>query len=434
MIDYFRIEKQNLHHVRASRSQEKRGSEEETRRILQEINRINIAMGYIRPREFAYPRVASDNGYFYPRQQFRPEFLTKPKKNSQNLRNFNFQRAINPFYAQDYFYPTPYLQVPSNAKPLKFKSNKLYYPYMVYAPYNAIPMTNKEKIKNDTVKLGKIVVLDVTERSPKAIDMAVKKPAAKIEKNNKLKLKNKQVRKESEEEEEEEEENSELIDQIVRIIVPEAAALADAVEEEEKSENTPSTPKLPPLKNDKYLNLDLNDSQVGDDDEEIEESRKIGSAPSPPASNSTRALSFLNSIERIQNLTSSFTFSRSNETLKKSEDLTSSTQSPEDELKEEEKEEAMDDMEELKSPFTLFPFGPKQQLQTFKEGGIIIQRLRVRHGGIAIAGPGGVATAGKSSRKIEFFLVFYIIQRYFISGSGGTAIVGPSGIAITHPR
>ena len=54
----------------------------------------------------------------------------------------------------------------------------------------------------------------------------------------------------------------------------------------------------------------------------------------------------------------------------------------------------MDDMEELKSPFTLFPFGPKQQLQTFKEGGIIIQRLRVRQGGIAIAGPGGVATAG----------------------------------------
>ena len=129
---------------------------------------------------------------------------------------------------------------------------------------------------------------------------------------------------------------------------------------------------------------------------EIEESRKIGSAPPPPpAPNSTRALSFLNSIERIQNLTSTFTFNRNNETLKKSEEVTSSTQSPEDELKEEEKEEAMDDMEELKSPFTLFPFGPKQQLQTFKEGGIIIQRLRVRHGGIAIAGPGGVATAGK---------------------------------------
>ena len=127
MIDFFRIEKQNLHHVRGGRSKEKRGSEEETRRILQEINRINIAMGYVRPTEFAYPRVASDNGYFYPRQQFRPEFLTKPKKNSQYLRNYNLQRAINPFYAQDYYYPTPYLQVPSSGQPLKFKSNKLYY-------------------------------------------------------------------------------------------------------------------------------------------------------------------------------------------------------------------------------------------------------------------------------------------------------------------
>ena len=396
MFNPFRIEKQNLHHVKSGRSKEKRGSEEETRRILQEINRINIAMGYIRNSEYAYPRVASDNGYFYPRQQFRPEFLTKPGKKSQNLRNLNFQRAINPFYAQDYYYPTPYLQVPSNGKPLKFKSNKLYYPF-IYAPYNVVSMTNKEELKNETVKLGRIVVLPESERSPKAIDMGVKKPAAKIEKKNKLKLKNKQVRKESEddEEEEEEEENAELIDQIVRIIVPEAAAIADAVEEEEQREVTPSTPKLPPLKNDKYLNLDLKDPQEDDDDDEIEVSRKIGSAPPPPAPNSTRALSFLNSIERIQNLTNTFTFNRNNDTFKKSEEITSSTQSPEDELKEEEKEEAMDDMEELKSPFTLFPFGPKQQLQTFKEGGIIIQRLRVRQGGIAIAGPGGVATAGR---------------------------------------
>lgn len=52
------------------------------------------------------------------------------------------------------------------------------------------------------------------------------------------------------------------------------------------------------------------------------------------------------------------------------------------------------------------------QNETLREGGIIIQRLKVRRGGIAIAGPGGIATAG----------------------SGGTAIVGPGGFALTHPK
>lgn len=54
----------------------------------------------------------------------------------------------------------------------------------------------------------------------------------------------------------------------------------------------------------------------------------------------------------------------------------------------------------------------KDQNETVRDGGIIIQKLKVRKGGIAIAGPGGIATAG----------------------SGGTAIVGPGGFALTHPK
>lgn len=52
------------------------------------------------------------------------------------------------------------------------------------------------------------------------------------------------------------------------------------------------------------------------------------------------------------------------------------------------------------------------QQDALRHGGIVIQKLKVRKGGIAIAGPGGVATAG----------------------SGGTAIVGPGGYALAHPR
>lgn len=66
-----------------------------------------------------------------------------------------------------------------------------------------------------------------------------------------------------------------------------------------------------------------------------------------------------------------------------------------------------------KGPFSSFFNSQKEQVvEALKQGGVIIQRLRVRNGGIAIAGPNGVATAG----------------------SGGTAIVGPGGIALTHPR
>lgn len=66
-----------------------------------------------------------------------------------------------------------------------------------------------------------------------------------------------------------------------------------------------------------------------------------------------------------------------------------------------------------KGPFSSYFENQKEQVvEALKQGGVIIQRLRVREGGIAIAGPNGVATAG----------------------SGGTAIVGPGGIALTHPR
>lgn len=65
-----------------------------------------------------------------------------------------------------------------------------------------------------------------------------------------------------------------------------------------------------------------------------------------------------------------------------------------------------------KGPFAALFDRPNEVIEAIKQGGIIIQRLRVRNGGIAIAGPNGIATAG----------------------SGGTAIVGPGGTAITHPK
>lgn len=74
---------------------------------------------------------------------------------------------------------------------------------------------------------------------------------------------------------------------------------------------------------------------------------------------------------------------------------------------------AKEESGQFKGPFSSYFNNQKEQVvEALKQGGVIIQRLRVRNGGIAIAGPNGVATAG----------------------SGGTAIVGPGGIALTHPR
>lgn len=355
----FSVEQQDLLHISqkpqlrgfANESpKEKRGSVEETRRILQEIERINQAMGYTRRNQFAFPRVASGEGYFYPRQNFRPEFLTKPK-----LRNHSKQqRAINPFNTQNYYYPTPYLQVPIYERPLKFKKNN---------HFKVLPLSSPQM--DDSVRLGTIIVMPEFDRSPKAID------ELKKNENSKKSPKDKQ-------------EESSIIEEFVNYEL-QALGLADIDDDEdERKESISTTPRLPAIKNDKFLNLALkkhpHETDTDDDDDDDTQFRSRLPPSLPPAN---RAFNFSNSIEKIQNITKQFAFHRDEKVEKKSEDITTSTTSPED--IEEETEEKADDKEDEKSPFG-FVFGPKQQLQTFKEGGLIIQRLRVRQGGIAIAG------------------------------------------------
>lgn len=359
----FRIERQNLLHLQRSvtrENQDKRGSMEETRRILQEIDRINLSLGYTKRMTLAFPRVASGEGYFYPRQQFRPEFLTKQRVggNQNNLR-MTHQRAIYPFNNQNYFYPTPYLQAPNDGKAHAFKSNKYFYP-LIYAPINVMPDAD------GSIRLGTIVVLpedDTSSRESKSYESTGKPQLEK--KVTKVKVKQEQS----------------LIDQIVNY-VPDALGLTDE-DEDERQESVVSTTRLPAIKNDKFLNLSV---KKHPQDPQVDDDRK---APPPPPFIGNRAFNFSNPIEKLQNLTKQFTHNQKNEMLRETTANPSSSPSSED--LEEVADEVADDREEEKSPFG-FAFGPKQQLQTYKEGGLIIQRLRVRHGGIAIAGPGGVAT------------------------------------------
>lgn len=335
---------------------DKRGSMEETRRILQEIDRINVALGYTKRMTLAFPRVASGEGYFYPRQQFRPEFLTKQRASSdQNSLRVNHQRAIYPFNNQNYYYPTPYLQVPRDGKANAFKSNNYFYP-LVYAPMNGLPYDQRD----GSIRLGTIVVMPEkdSDRESKAIE--------KVDLEKKVKGKPQQS-------------ESSLIDDIVNYVSDDD----DEDERQEAAAAVASSTRLPAIKNDKFLNLSL---KKHPQDPQDDEDRKL---PPPPPFVGNRAFNFSNPIEKLQNFTKQFASIQKAEMLRETTTVHPTTPSAED--LEESAEEAVDNKEDEKSPFG-FAFGPSQQLQTYKEGGLIIQRLRVRHGGIAIAGPGGVAT------------------------------------------
>lgn len=361
-----RIERQPILHVQRSVTNERRGSPEETRRILQEIEKINHSLGYRRRPSYAYPRVSppSPEGYFYPRQTFRPEFLTKPKQ-PVNIR-FNGQRAISPFSNQNYFYPTPYLQTPQSRSPDFFP--------LIYAPISLGPIevqkagnSNKD---DGSVRLGTIVVLSSDEqfeasRESKAID------GTKKAKQNKLEYK------------------PTLLEEIARIVGDE--------QQRQASNHVISTVRAPMLKNDKYLNF----ATMKDQPPIVETKSESNSRSPPPVPHHLhRAFNFTSSIERIQNFTKKFQVvgsEKSDVDATQADSLVETTSlSPLD--LEEQAEDAKDDKEDEKSPFGLLAFGPKQQLSTFKEGGLIIQRLRVRQGGIAIAGPGGVATVSSRLR------------------------------------
>ena len=359
-----------MHFQRSVTKEYPRGSMEETRRILEEIDRINLSLGYKKRMSLAFPRVASGEGYFYPRQQFRPEFLTKPRENFDTIR-MNNRRAINPFNNQNYYYPAPYLQVPMGGKAQAFKANNYVYP-LIYAPINALPYDfsqsrNADKDSDGSIRLGTIVVLPTEEqRNPKSLPEE-KKTEKKGDKNKKKPT------------------ESSFYDDIVNI-VPDALGFNDD-DDDERQESIVSTTRLPAIKNDKFLNLALKKHPQEQDDDD--DARK-----NPSVKNTmNRAFNFSNPIEKIQNFTKQFQINHSGDHAKEVNMETTSAPTPSAEDLEEAEEEKKEDLEDQKSPFGFgLAFGPQSQLENFKKGGLIIQRLKVRRGGIAIAGPGGVAT------------------------------------------
>uniref|UniRef100_A0A182JVF5 DUF4774 domain-containing protein n=1 Tax=Anopheles christyi TaxID=43041 RepID=A0A182JVF5_9DIPT len=406
----YRIEKQVIRLVPESRALEplltnQRGSIEETDRILREIERINIAMGYKKKVDVAFPRSGQDTaGYFYPRPAYFPPGVAQlktasPQKASKGI-------VPNPFAAQTFFYPTPYLQLPSMARPRAFRlvplvpatqlvraSKELRTPNQIYILPISVPAadgrSSEIRFIPSTINFASFTPIQLRGKS---LDLDGKRQSAALKKPKGMM-----------------EDVAEVADAVQSTKLEEELLeeIAEAVdyEEEEDEKQTAGAQQADAIAipNDKFMGVPTKkvttEEEEGEDEDETEPDIELVMLQK------VAGKSF-----NISNVFNNFTHRFNILSTTPSTDLPGS--SPSDTLQDL-KEKPLTGEEDLpaqdKGPFGIFA-GTKQVPDA--GSGLVIQRLRVRQGGIAIAGPGGVATAG----------------------SGGTAIVGPNGTAITHPR
>uniref|UniRef100_A0A182NIZ0 DUF4774 domain-containing protein n=1 Tax=Anopheles dirus TaxID=7168 RepID=A0A182NIZ0_9DIPT len=405
------IEKQVIRLVPETRALEplltnQRGSIEETDRILREIERINIAMGYKKKVDVAFPRSGQDAaGYFYPRPAYFPPGVAQLKTAAPHKTSKGF--ATHPFHAQTFFYPTPYLQLPSLATPRAFQfvpvethvvraSKELRSPNQIYILPISVPAADGRSSEiryiPSTINFGSFTPVQLKGKSldleQKRVDALVKKPKGVMEdvvevadavQSTKL--------------------EEELLEEIAD------AVDYDEEEDEKQTAGVAAADDTPAIKNDKFMGGPAPTEPTSAEGEEDDDSE--------PDIELVMLQKVAGKSFNISNVFNNFTHRFNILSTTPSTDLSTGTPTASDALQDlkDLKEKPVSGEEELPTQ-EKGPFGIFATKQADPGTGLIIQRLRVRQGGIAIAGPGGVATAG----------------------SGGTAIVGPNGTAITHPR
>lgn len=358
MCSVFRIEAQRLVAAKNSNRFSRPIREplpEDTQRILEGIHQINLQLGYVKKPKEVRPRQSAEN-YFYPRPPYHPAM-----QQDTSFEGIQYARQIHESY------PVTYLQVPSDLVGSHYQQERKdrqqaqdYYSLLnqrgLLSGRDGADLNREKQLLVSTVQK---IVNDMRDSSgdSRQLDQAVVLPTNRRKPSIKTKNSNK------------------ILPQTSIIVV---SPMNDGARAEEpssqktilrpfKSKATPQVSKTP------QQSLPISSGQ----------SSVTAATPKP---------SFLASLVPSFHKTS--TKVEQNE-----EDY-------EDELSQEPEKS-------FKGPFSSYFENQKEQVvEALKQGGVIIQRLRVREGGIAIAGPNGVATAG----------------------SGGTAIVGPGGIALTHPR
>lgn len=332
----------------------------DTKRILEGIHQINVQLGYVKKPKDIRPRQNPDK-YFYPRPPYHPLM-----QQEISFEGIQYARQMQePIQINSGIYPVTFFQVPSDLMGSFYQQQRKdrqqaqdYYRLLnqrdLSSERNSGDINREKQLLISTVQK---IVNDMRDSNggSRQLDQAVVLPMHKRKSSNKSRNPNKKLPQTS-------------------IIVVSPIVDGGRAEDEELPKNI-----LRPFKSKATAQVSKTPSQNL-------------TVPPPPATVPTPKPSFLSSLVPSFYKTS-----------------------PKVEPNEEDYEDEVSQVPEksFKGPFSSYFENQKEQVvEALKQGGVIIQRLRVREGGIAIAGPNGVATAG----------------------SGGTAIVGPGGIALTHPR
>lgn len=369
----FRFERQRLLQVPSYQRLQpiREPSPEETRRILEGIHQINVQLGYIKQVKTPKSRSNINEGYFYPRPAYHPlnhmaaqisgDNLSAEPRQVQAAKQARLLAPSQAFRVDSYYYPAPYLKLPIDDSALPrvaptFRSGRQMVidnggsDYFAYLnrARNGVPAASPADISREKAMLVS----------------TVKKIVSDIKDGDRNRT-------------------DANHDRAVLMGVKRRGAA-----KQKKQQPQTSIIVVSPL-NEKRL-AEYHSRAVADN---ITNSVKnfftkpFKARVTPAAPMSLPRVSPSPLLSMMMNVSNN--------------------------IKKDERAEEEDEEPEAKGPFSSYFENQKEQVvEALKQGGVIIQRLRVREGGIAIAGPNGVATAG----------------------SGGTAIVGPGGIALTHPR
>ncbi|XP_035789537.1 uncharacterized protein LOC118465416 isoform X3 [Anopheles albimanus] len=428
----------------------RRGSLEETDRILREIERINVAMGYKKKAEVAFPRgqgvVA---GYFYPRPAYYPPSLAQVKQQPALANGAGTSKAskgiakpmvIDPFRAQSFFYSAPYLQLPTLASPRAFQLVPV---VPMVTPAVTVPAVRTSKgLRSGASGSDQIYILPISVPSAdgKSSEIRYIPSTVNFGSFSPIQLRGKALRLPQQEEEKAPTSGTKnskpkkakgVMEDVVEVadavqdtkleeeLLEEIVEAVDYEEEDEERQGgqrpAGDTTELPVITNDKFMGGPAEKVQKEKEEEDGDEDEDSDEESEPDIELQVQMLQKSGAGHgksfNITNVFNNFTHRFS---ILPTTPATTLTELPIDELDLKEKPLSTGTGADEELPAQdKGPFGFLATKQADPSGtGVVIQRLRVRQGGIAIAGPGGVATAG----------------------SGGTAIVGPNGTAITHPR
>lgn len=369
-----------------------------------------MAFGYVpRKSEVTVPRQSvTPQNYFYPRPESGPGFLQnrRPQPYSKvPIRGRDLEPAAA-FEERTYYYSVPYVRVP----------------LLERRPITEVEQSNARTITRDLLRNNIVTkVLEVRESKSLQNEIDAKETAKQ---ENSIKEQDEDEYDPIGEYDSEEQVGPEVVEGLIDVLPgPSAEEIEDAydnlsgesgeAQEEDADdfeENIPDTTLNPPLINDKFLHQEF--------------LQKNSNSQSHTRSFNFSSNSFIKGIsDKFSKIKGNASTTAAGADVDRRHDHGIENLSEKPLQDYDDDDDGQDDayIEGIKAPWSGFAVaGPANQKDVLKGGGLIIQRLRVRNGSIAVAGefcsfdkvrfyfifkfrflgPGGVATAGSGKKRL----------------------------------